>query len=161
MRLTKLVTVALATAALAVSGASADPGHGKGKGKDAAAPKCKPANVQLKGLLTSEPGASDTSFTMSVLKANRGGKAYKLAGSATINVDAKTRFHRHAPGVRGNKATMGDLAMGDAVKVKAKVCRADLASGATPALTARKVDAHAPKAPKPDEPAAPKPEDKK
>src|SRR6476646_1626077 len=103
MRLTKLVTVALATAALAVSGASADPGHGKGKDTSPAAPKCKPANVQLKGLMTS------------------------------------------APGVHGNQATMADLAMGDSVKVKAKVCRADLASGATPALTARKVDAHAPK----------------
>ena len=158
MRLTKLVTVALATAALAVSGASADPGHGKGKDKSPAAPKCKPANVQLKGLMTSDPGASDTSFTMSVLKANHGGKAYKLAGSATINVDAKTRFHRHAPGVHGNKATMADLAMGDSVKVKAKVCRADLANGATPALTARKIDAHAPK---PDKPKPAKPDEKK
>ena len=155
MRLTKLVTVALATAALAVSGASADPGHGKGKDKSPAAPKCKAANVQLKGLMTSDPGASETSFTMSVLKANHGGKAYKLAGSATISVDAKTRFHRHAAGVHGNRATIGDLAMGDSVKVKAKVCRADLANGATPALTARKVDAHAPKPPKPPKPAEP------
>jgi hypothetical protein len=160
MRLTKLVTVALATAALAVSGASADPGHGKGKdkGKSPAAPKCKPANVQLKGLMTSDPGASDTSFSMSVLKANHGGKAYKLAGSATINVDAKTRFHRHAAGVHGNKATIGDLAMGDSVKVKAKVCRADLANGATPALTARRVYAHAPK---PDKPKPAEPNEKK
>ena len=158
MRLTKLVTVALATAALAVSGASADPGNGKGKDKSPAAPKCKPANVQLKGLMTSDPGASDTSFTMSVLKANHGGKAYKLAGSATISVDAKTRFHRHAAGVHGNKATIGDLAMGDSVKVKAKVCRSDLANGATPALTARKVDA---RAPKPDKPKPAKPDEKK
>jgi len=158
MRLTKLVTVALATAALAVSGASADPGNGKGKDKSPAAPKCKPANVQLKGLMTSDPGASDTSFTMSVLKANHGGKPYKLAGSATINVDAKTRFHRHAAGVHGNKATIGDLAMGDSVKVKAKVCRSDLANGATPALTARKVDAHASK---PDKPKPAKPDEQK
>ena len=43
MRLTKLVTVALATAALAVSSATADPGHGKGK------PSCKPAPVMLAG----------------------------------------------------------------------------------------------------------------
>lgn len=158
MRLTKLVTVALATAALAVSGASADPGHGKGPDKNANAPKCKPANVKLMGSLTSAPGAGDTSFTMTVLKANRAGQAYKQAGSATVSVDAKTRIHRHAAGVKGNKASIGDLAMGDSVKVEARVCRADLANNAMPALTARKVDAHAPKAPKPD---APKPDAKK
>jgi len=32
--------------------------------------------------------------------------------------------------------------------VRAKVCKTDLANGATPELTARKVDARAPKAPK-------------
>ena len=50
MRLTKLVTVALATAALAVSSATADPGHGKGKGK----PSCKPAPVKLAGTLAND-----------------------------------------------------------------------------------------------------------
>jgi hypothetical protein len=147
MRFTKFVTVALATAALGASGATADPGHGKGKGADAL--KCKPANVKLTGTLTSDPGASDTSFTMTVLKSNHAGKAYLQAGSATVNVDTKTRIHRHAAGVHGNKATIGDLALGDKAKVKAKVCKTDLAGGATPDLTAKKVDAHAPKAPKP------------
>lgn len=146
MRLPKLVTVALATAALAASSATADPGHGKSHAADAT--KCKPANVKLMGTLTSDPGATDTSFTMTVLKSNNAGKAYKLAGTATVTVDTKTKLHRHAAGVHGNKATVGDLALGDYAKVKAKVCKTDLADGATPELTARKVDAHAPKAPK-------------
>jgi hypothetical protein len=149
MRLTKFVTVALATAALGASGATADPGHGKAKGADAQ--KCKPANVKLTGTLTSDPGASDTSFTMTVLKSNHAGKAYLQAGSATVTVDTKTRIHRHAAGVHGNKATIGDLATGDRANVKAKVCRTDLAASATPDLTARKIDAHAPKPPKADE----------
>jgi len=146
MRLPKLVTVALATAALAASSATADPGHGKPNGPDAQ--KCKPANVKLMGTLTSDPGASDTSFTMTVLKSNHAGDAYLQAGSATINVGLKTRIHRHAAGVHGNKATIGDLALGDYAKVKATVCKADLAGNATPELTARKIDAHAPKTPK-------------
>src|SRR6266566_4200126 len=103
MRLPKLVIVALATAALAASSATADPGHGKSSGADAT--KCKPANVKLMGTLTSDPGSTDTSFTMTVTKSNNAGKAYKLAGTATVN-------------------------------------------GATPELTARKVDARAPKTPK-------------
>ena len=148
MRLAKLVTVALATAALAASSATADPGHGKPTGADAT--KCKPANVKLMGVLTSDPGSTDTSFTMTVVKSNNAGKAYKLVGSATVNVDTKTKIHRHAAGVHGNKATIGDLTLGDYAKVKAKVCKTDLANGATPALTASKVDAHAPKAPKAD-----------
>jgi hypothetical protein len=144
MRLPKLVIVALATAALAASSATADPGHGKSSGGT----KCKPANVKLMGTLTSDPGSTDTSFTMTVTKSNNAGKAYKLAGTATVNVDTKTRIHRHAAGVHGNKATVGDLALGDYAKVRAKVCKTDLANGATPELTARKVDARAPKAPK-------------
>ena len=133
MRFPKLVTVALATAALAASSATADPGHGKPNGPNAQ--KCNPANVKLMGVLTSDPGSTDTSFTMTVLKANHAGNAYKVAGSATIDVDQKTRIHRHAPGVHGNKATIGDLA-----------------DNATPDLTARKIDAHAPKAPKSPDP---------
>jgi hypothetical protein len=86
------------------------------------------------GVLTSDPGPSDTSFTMTVLKANHAGKAYKLGGSATVDVDAKTKIHRHAPGVHGNKATIGDLALGDYAKVKGRVCKTDLANNATPDL---------------------------
>jgi hypothetical protein len=146
MRLHKLVTIALATAALAASSATADPGHGKSSAADAT--KCKPANVKLMGTLTSDPGSTDTSFTMTVTKSNNAGEAYKLAGTATVNVDTKTRIHRHAAGVHENKATVGDLALGDYAKVKASVCKTDLANGAMPELTARKVDARAPKAPK-------------
>jgi hypothetical protein len=158
MRLPKLLAVALATAALAVSSATADPGHGKPNGPNAQT--CKPANVKLMGVLTSDPGSTDTSFTMTVLKANHAGKAYKVAGSATVEVDQKTRIHRHAPGVHGNKAAVGDLALGDYAKVRAKVCKTDLADNATPDLTAGKIDAHAPKAPKPDTPKPNKPDNK-
>ena len=158
MRLPKLVTVALATAALAASSATADPGHGKPNGPNAQ--KCKPANVKLMGMLTSDPGSTDTSFTMTVTKSNNAGKAYKLAGTATVNVDTKTRIHHHAAGVHGNKATVGDLALGDYAKVKAKVCKTDLDNGATPELTARKVDARAPKASKAPDAAKPEKADK-
>jgi hypothetical protein len=158
MRLPKLLAVALATAALAVSSATADPGHGKPNGPNAQT--CKPANVKLMGVLTSDPGSTDTSFTMTVLKANHAGKAYKVAGSAMVDVDQKTRIHRHAPGVHGNKAAVGDLALGDYAKVRAKVCKTDLADNATPDLTAGTIDAHAPKAPKPDTPKPNKPDNK-
>ncbi len=136
MRLTKLVTVALATAALAASGATADPGHGKGKGK----PSCKPAPVMLAGTLANDPATGETSFQLTVKHANRLGRMYaKAANPVTVAVDAKTRYRKD-----GGSSTLDALAQNDRAFVLAKVCRADVkaataASSALPALTARAV----------------------
>ena len=136
MRLTKLVTVALATAALAVSSATADPGHGKGKGK----PSCKPAPVKLAGTLANDPATGDTSFQLTVKHANMLGRLYAKAGNpVTVNVDTKTLYRKD-----GAASTLDALAQNDRALVFAKVCRADVknarqSGGTLPALTARLV----------------------
>ena len=136
MRLTKLVTVALATAALAASGATADPGHSKGKAKRG----CKPAPVMLAGTLANDPVTGDTSFQLTVKHANRLGRLYAKAGNpVTVAVDAKTRYRKG-----GGSSTVDALAQNDRALVLAKVCRADVKAAATassvlPALTARAV----------------------
>src|SRR3954471_11766801 len=134
MRLTKLVTVALATAALAASGATADAGHGKGN------PTCKPAPVMLTGTLANDPATGDTSFQLTVKHANRLGRLYaKVGNPVTVAVDAKTRYRKD-----GGSSTLDALAQNDRALVLAKVCRADVkaaaaASSALPVLTARGV----------------------
>jgi hypothetical protein len=132
MRL-KLLTLALVASLVAVSAAA-------GKGKP---PRngngCKPSvKVVLKGVLAADvdPADGDSSFVMVVKRSNRFGRAWKRAGSATVNVDQKTRIRRK--GARG----LGALAPNDRVLVGAKVCKADLAGGAMPDLTARKIGAH-------------------
>jgi hypothetical protein len=136
MRLTKLVTVALATAALVASGATADPGHGKGKGK----PSCKPAPVMLAGTLANDPANGDTSFQLTVKHANRLGRLYAKAGNpVTVNVDAKTSYRKD-----GGASTLDALAQNDRAVVLAKVCRADVkaakaSNSALPTLTGRAV----------------------
>jgi len=137
MRL-KTLLLGLVSALVVVSGAVAKdhPGHGP-KAKTGAG--CKPAvTVMLAGTLAADvdPQDGDTSFVLSVQRANRHGRAYKQAGTATITVDAKTRVRR-----QGEK-NLGALAPNDRVHVTAKVCKADLKDGATPDLTARKVGAH-------------------
>jgi hypothetical protein len=136
MRLTKLVTVALATAALAVSSATADPGHGKGKGK----PSCKPAPVKLAGTLANDPATGETSLQLTVKHANRLGRLYaKAANPVTVTVDANTRYRKD-----GGSSTLDALAQNDRALVFAKVCRADVkkakqSGGALPDPTARLV----------------------
>ena len=136
MRLTKLVTVALATAALAASSATADPGHGKGKGK----PSCKPAPVMLAGTLANDPATGEISFQLTVKHANRLGRLYaKAANPVTVAVDAKTRYRKD-----GGNSTLDALAQNDRALVLAKVCRSDVkaakaSSSALPVPTARLV----------------------
>jgi hypothetical protein len=111
-----------------------------GKGKPPkTGPGCKPSvKVVLAGVLdaNTDPADSDTSFTMLVKHSNNHGRAYVKAGSATINVDSKTRIRRQGA------HNLGALAPNDRVLVGAKVCKADLADGATPDLTAKKINAH-------------------
>jgi hypothetical protein len=134
MRLTKLVTVALATAALAASSATADPGHGQGK------PSCKPAPVLLAGTLANDPATGDSSFQLMVKHANHLGRLYAKAGNpVTVNVDTKTRFRKD-----GGSSTLDALAQNDRALVLAKVCRSDVkaakaSDSALPTLTARAV----------------------
>ena len=130
----KLLIVALVAALVAVSAAS-----GKGK-PPKSGPGCKPAvKVVLAGVLGPDvdPADGDTSFVMIVKHSNRFGRAYVQAGSATINVDPKTKIRRQGA------HNLGALAPNDRVHVSAKVCKADLAGGAMPGLTARMVAAHA------------------
>jgi hypothetical protein len=92
----------------------------------------------LAGVLASDvdPADGDTSFTMIVKRSNKHGRAYKAAGSATINVDTHTKIRRK--GAR----TLDALAPNDRLLVSAKACKADLANGGMPDLTARKIAAH-------------------
>ena len=129
----KFLILALVASLVAVSAATA-----KGKPSKSGA-NCRPAvTVMLSGVLDStvDPQDGDSSFVLTVKHSNRHGRAYKQAGSATIMVGAKTRVRR-----QGAK-NLGALAPNDRVHVTAKVCKADLADGATPDLTARKVGAH-------------------
>lgn len=137
MRFTKLFTLALATAAIAVSGATADPGHGNGGKHDGSGSNCRPKMLVLKGMVTAAPAAGDTSFSLKVEKASRGGRV--LGGQTlAINVDSNTRYRKAHQQIQ-----LADLAANDRVLVQAGVCRADLKAakdaGKLPAMTARRV----------------------
>ena len=144
----RILVLALATALLGASVAVASDNSGHGNrpgtrpGKPATGPGCRPrVKVILKGTLANDPAESDTSFQMNVIRANRHGRAYVSAAQPiTINVDSKSKFRRKAKGSAPTK-TLDSLAMGDRVLVGAKACKADLANGATPDLTARHVRA--------------------
>ena len=136
MRL-RVLLVALAVALLSVSAAVAAPPNGKGKPKPTG-DGCRPkVTVVLKGTLDS---VSSSSLSMKVNHANRWGRAWAKAGSASVALDQKTK-------VRGNgMKSVDDLAKlksGGRVLVQARVCKADLDEGATPpALTAGRVVGH-------------------
>ena len=149
MRL-KFLALALVASLVAVSAAVAKDHPGKGhKNPPAAGANCKMAKVDLKGVLAADvdPADGDTSFVMIVKKSSKHGKAFKAAGSATIMVDAKTKVRRKG------EHNLGALAPNDRLSIKAKVCKTDLAEGATPQLTARKIDARPAKAEHPAKPA--------
>ena len=142
----KFLVLALVASLVAVSAALA--GDHPGKGPKPNGPGCKPAvTVMLAGVLAADadPQDADTSFVLTVQRSNKHGRAYKLVGTATIAVDAKTKVRRQGA------HNLGALAPNDRVHVTAKVCKADLKDGATPDLTARKIGAH------PAEAAAPTP----
>ena len=126
----RFLLVSLAAAMLSVSAAVAAPPPGKGK-PPATGEGCKPkVTVVLKGTLASAP------LNVTVTKANRWGRAYVSASAVTVTVNADTKVRRQG------KKTLAELVVGDRVLVQAKVCKADLAEGATPALTAVRVIAH-------------------
>ena len=158
-----VVALVAALAGTSVAVAKNNPGRGQGKshakaGKPAGQ-ACTPrarVMVVLKGTLANDPVAGDLSFQLTAVKANRHGRAYLTAAQPlTINVDAKTKYRRKAPGTAPTR-TLDSLAMNDWVKVKSKVCKGDLRQGGTPALTARHVKARGP-APTPPPPPPPPP----
>jgi hypothetical protein len=98
-------------------------------------PPCTPrVAVILKGTLNSVAG-DKTSFSVHVDAGNHFAKAYK-GSDTTVGVDGSTKFNR-----RGHHG-IDDLVTGDRLVVRAAVCKADLANGATPSLTAKRVTAH-------------------
>ena len=134
----KFLVLALVASLVAVSAALAGDHPGKGP-KPKTGPGCKPAvTVMLAGVLAADadPQDADTSFVLTVQRSNKHGRAYKLVGTATIVVDAKTRVNRQG------SHNLGALAPNDRVHVTAKVCKADLKNGGMPDLTARKIGAH-------------------
>jgi hypothetical protein len=96
----------------------------------------------LKGTLAS--AASMTSLTMNVTGANRWGRAYKTAGSASAALNDKTRVR--GGGMKSLEDLVADLKAGDRVRIQARVCKDDLKNDAMPALTASKVVGHPAKA---------------
>jgi hypothetical protein len=135
----KMLLVGL-VALVSVSTAVASPPTGNGK-PPATGVGCKPqVTVVLRGTFVS---ASAGSLSMNVVGANRWGRAWKTAGTASVALDQKTK-------VRGNgMKTVADLAklkLDDRVLVQARSCKADLANDATPALTAVRIVAHPAKA---------------
>ena len=129
----KFLILTLAASLVAVSAAA-------GKGKPPSSGNgCRPAvKVVLAGVLAADvdPADGDASFVLTVKHSNRFGRAWEQAGSATINVDQKTKARRKGA------HNLGALAPNDRVLVGAKVCKADLANGGMPDLTARKIGAH-------------------
>jgi len=126
------VVVALVAASAAVA---APP---PGKGKPTTGPGCKPAvAVILKGTLAAGGAAAPFSLLVTVTGGNHASKPYKAgAQPVSISVTITTKISRqgdHNP---------ADLKTGDVVNVHAWACKADLANGATPALTAKRVTAH-------------------
>lgn len=131
----KIFLTGLVVAAVSASAAVAAPPAGKGKPPAATGDGCKPkVTVVLKGAVTS---ASASSLGMSVTRANRWGRAYLDAGSATVDVNENTKVRR-----KGNKTLAAELVTGDRVLVQARMCKADLAEDETPSLTAVRVVAH-------------------
>jgi hypothetical protein len=136
----KALFAGLAVAALAVSSAVAAPPAGKGKPRTGEG--CKPKiAVVLKGTLVS---ASSNSLSMNVTGANRWGRAYKNAGTASAMLDTETRVRGGA--MKTVEDLLARLEAGDRVLVQARVCKDDLKNDAKPALTASKVVGHPAKA---------------
>jgi hypothetical protein len=135
----RFLLVAMVAVGATASFAFAAPPIGKGKPPTTGV-GCRPqVTVVLRGTLGSAPGAFGTSFSLSVTATNAQGKAYK-ASTVTFAIDAKTKVRRNGAN------TQASLLAGDRALVQARACKADLANGAKPVLTATKIIAHPAKA---------------
>jgi hypothetical protein len=140
--------VAALTASAAVAAPPAShPGNGPKSGDPGKPPttgtNCKPQiTVVLHGTVAVAPGATPVlpfGLQVAVSSANSHGQAFvKATQPVTITVTSSTKI------VNQGKSSLSSLLMGDQVTVQARTCKADLASGAAPSLTARMViDQHA------------------
>ena len=150
----KMILLGLATTALTASVAIASPTH---QSKPAphtpnvhkttpptTGPGCKPqTSVILHGTVAVAAGATPVlpfGLKVTVTGANHHGKAYvKATQPVTVTVTSDTKIERDG------QTTLAGVLLGDRITVHARPCRADLAHGATPALTATKLEAHAAK----------------
>ena len=106
----KLVLACFAVAGLAVSSAVAAPPEGKGKPRTGEG--CKPKiAVVLKGTLVS---ATATSLNMNVTGANRWGRAWKTAGTASVTLDT-TKTKVRGGGMKTIADLLAKLKAGDRV----------------------------------------------
>jgi hypothetical protein len=125
----------------------ADTKHGERDNRPArTGASCRPAvAVVLKGTLAADGSPAPFSLSLNVAGGNRAGRAYKAASQpVSIDVTSATRVNRrgqHDPAL---------LKSGDRVVVQARPCKADLAGGATPPLTAARLTAKPPKPAKTD-----------
>jgi hypothetical protein len=135
----KMILLTLASAAITASVAIAAPPAGKGK-PPTTGPGCKPSvSVVLTGTVAVAPGASPVlPFSLMVTAKHANHKAYVTATQpVAVTVTTTTKISR-----KGGDKSLADLLAGDRVTIHARACKADLKGGATPALTATKVDAH-------------------
>ena len=127
----RMFVAAVLTALVAASVALAGPPAERGKPPA----RCKATvSLILKGTFTS---AAADGFAMTVVKANRHGRALK--GDRTLKVNAQTKFRRN-----GNAATLESFAAGDRLNVQARARKC--ADAATLELLAKRVVGHAPAA---------------
>ncbi|HET7573464.1 MAG TPA: hypothetical protein VFJ77_12445 [Gaiellaceae bacterium] len=146
-----LLGLALAACTAAVAVAAPPPGKGKHGGAPATShgkkPKtgagCRPqVSVILKGTLAADGAAAPSSLSVTVTGGNRAGRAYRAATQpVAVSIDTSTRVGRRGK----HDPTL--LQAGDRVVVQARVCKADLAQGAAPSLTATRVTANPAKPP--------------
>jgi hypothetical protein len=108
----------------------------KGKPPTAGA-GCKPEiSVILKGTLAADAGAAPTALSVTVTGGGHFSHAYKVGTNpVSIAVTSTTKVHR------GSATTWSALKLGDRVNIQARACKADLAAGKTPSLTATRVTA--------------------
>jgi hypothetical protein len=140
----KVLVLAIAAAALTASAAlAAKPATHPGNGSKppTTGTGCKPEiMVVLHGTVAAAPGAAPTlpfSLMVTVASANAHGKAFvNPATPLGITVTSSTHVSRQG------STTLSSLLQNDQVTVKARTCKADLAHGAKPALTATMVSAH-------------------
>jgi hypothetical protein len=140
----KVLVLAVASAALTASAALAappttHPGHGSKPPTSGAG--CKPQiMVVLHGTVAAAPGSTPTlpfNLMVTVKSANAFGKAFVNPSTPLgVSVTSSTRVSR-----QGSK-TLSSLLQSDQVTIQARTCKADLANGAKPALTATMVSAH-------------------